>query len=261
MATKTHAAKRITRARDETPEDLANPCEKCGAQPNDRCKSPSGRACPPHAARRDATPPVGRKPLLITDPDITKRITATLSAGAPLNVAAAAEGINQATLYRWLQLGESEHPDDAPYVEFREAVLQARGRGIAWHVANVASVAKGGQLKKHVVRTLRDGTVEEEKEWALPDWRASAFILERQAPGEFGKRQTLELTGSDAIEPQVAASGRGGSDLGGELGESGLNRILTNLQGFKAQIEARSATEAEAGGDVVDATIEEEGSG
>jgi hypothetical protein len=256
MSTKTHDAKRITRARDETEEDLARPCTHCGAEPGNRCKNPSGRNAPVHAARRDHTPPVGRKPLLITDPGLTERICATLSAGAPLNVAAAAEGINQATLYRWLQLGDSEAPDDAPYVVFREAVLRARGRGIAWHVANVAQVAKGGQLKKHVIRTLRDGTKEEEKEWALPDWRASAFILERQAPGEFGRRQVLELAASDGMEPAVEAGAKGGADLGGDLGQAGLNRILTNLQAFKATREIGPGE-----GDVVVAELEEEGSG
>ncbi|HMM95291.1 hypothetical protein [Phycicoccus sp.] len=134
---------------------------------------------------------------------------------------------------------------------------------MAFHVGNVTRVAKGGMLKKHVVRTLRDGTIEEEKEWALPDWRASAFLLERQAPAEFGKRQTLALSASDSIEPTVEGARAAGGDVGGALGQSGIERLVTNLQAWAAS--RPEPAELEAGPDdgsaPVDAEVMDEDAG
>lgn len=252
----------VRTVRDESPEDLARPCPKCQAQPNHRCTTPTGRNTPIHRERRTTPPPIGRTPTLTANPELTDRITRLLRLGTPLNAAAATEGLSPQTLYRWLAQGQSDHPDDEPYRLFREAAMRARAEGLSWHVANVRGVAQGGQLKKKVIRTLRDGTKEEETEYAMPDWRASAFILERQFPREFGKRQTVELTGSDSVEPTAPdVVGGAGQDLGGLLGQAGVDRLATNLAAFAAQRQLtaeRATVEEAAAGDVSDAEVIED---
>lgn len=254
--------RRVARARDETPDDLVRECPRCHATPGNRCTAPSGRNTPTHSQRRTTTPPRGRPPLLATNPEITQPILDALANGTPINIAAASVGIPPATIYRWLTQGESDHPDDECYRRFREEATQARARGLSWHVANVTKVARGGYMKKHVVRTLRDGTIEEEKEWALPDWRASAFLLERQAPAEFGKRQTLEIGPADSVEPRVAAGG-GPGDVGGALAQEGIDRLATNLAALRGAIEAgqHHTVEASSTEEPIDAEVVEEEAG
>lgn len=134
--------------------------------------------------------------------------------------------------------------------------MRARARGMTTHVAIVTRAARGGMLKKHVTRTLPNGTVEEEREWAMPDWRASAFILERQAPAEFGRRETISVGPADGVEPAVDGSMASG-DLGSQLGKTGLERLAANLLEFRARQEIEAGP-ADEGADVVDAEVEEE---
>jgi transposase-like protein len=55
-------------------------------------------------------------------PEVQKRITDAISTGVPREAAAAAAGIGETTLYRWLQLGQE---GKAPYREFWEDLTRA----------------------------------------------------------------------------------------------------------------------------------------
>lgn len=104
-------------------------------------------------------------------PETQKKILDAVRAGAYMEQAAHHAGINQATLYRWLERGAG---DDAParFREFREALTRARAD------AEVGAVA-----------ALRR---------AMPDdWRAAAFFLERSFPVRWRRRDSHEHTGPD----------------------------------------------------------------
>jgi hypothetical protein len=103
---------------------------------------------------------MGRKCKLT--PDVQQRIVDCLVLGASRAAAAAAAGIGESTLYRWLDDGEAA--GGGPFWEFREAVKGAE------HRAELSAL----------------------RHWhgAMPkDWRACAEFLRRRFPRRWGLRQ------------------------------------------------------------------------
>lgn len=121
----------------------------------------------------------GRKTVL--KPEVSDRILQMLRAGNYVDVACRAAGIGQSTFYDWLARGDREGkaPADAPFREFREHVDQARAEGEA---RNVAVIAKA----------------------ATRDWKAAAFLLERQYPERWARASMRQ-------EESGGNSGEGGA--------------------------------------------------
>jgi transposase len=92
-----------------------------------------------------------------------------LRAGNYINVACMAVGVSKATLYNWLGRDEPE------YRAFAERIDKARAEGEARHVALIAKAA-------------------------ADDWRASAWLLERQHPDRWGKPQKQADVPADPTE-------------------------------------------------------------
>lgn len=119
----------------------------------------------PLAIREPKRPP-GR-PTKLT-PEVQTTIVNALAAGTYLETAAAAAGINQDTLHRWLRNGA--RADGGLQKGFSEAVKKALASA---EVRNLATI------------TLASAS----------QWQAAAWILERRYPQRWGRVERHEQTG------------------------------------------------------------------
>lgn len=97
-------------------------------------------------------------------PELVDRMVAIFEAGGLIGNACAVAGITHKTYCEWMKRGDPEGSAqrDAPFREFRERVTEAR------QVAEARNVA--------IITTA-----------AAKDWRAAAWLLERQAPEKWVK--------------------------------------------------------------------------
>ncbi len=92
-------------------------------------------------------------------------ILAAIKCGAPNKVACEGAGVGESTLYQWLELAR-ERPG-SEYAEFAEQLTRARQEG---RISRLALIQKAAKL----------------------DWRAAAWLLERDMPEEFSMRYKVE---------------------------------------------------------------------
>lgn len=103
-------------------------------------------------------------------------LIAAIGLGAPRYVAAIKAGLDEKTLRNWLERGETDdegnpvdpRPNAEEYVQFRLEFLQHE--------------AEAEQLMVDAIRTN-------------PDWKASAWMLERRHPDRWGNKTKLEHSG------------------------------------------------------------------
>lgn len=136
---------------------MPGPCSQITAQ-GTPCKLPAVVGldrCTVHAGLAK----VGR-PSLLTD-ETADALVSALRVGNYLHVACQAAGIARDTFHGWMERGLSDAPEDAYYRAFRERIEKARAAGQVRHVALISQAATA-------------------------DWRAAAFILERQWPALWG---------------------------------------------------------------------------
>ena len=118
--------------------------------------------------------PLGRKPKLT--PEVQARIVSYLHSGTYLETAAAASGIGERTLFRWLK--RAADGDEGIYRDFAASVEAAQSKA---DVRDVATIAKA----------------------ALKDWRAAAWRLERRHPKRWGTVQRHEVSGPEGKAVEV----------------------------------------------------------
>ena len=99
--------------------------------------------------------------------EVQMKICEYIKAGSYPEAAALAAGISRRSIRRWLERGEKSR--SGPYHDLVLAI--GRARAIA-QVANAAVVSKAAKAG---------------------DWRASAFLLERTDPENWGKRDRVEV--------------------------------------------------------------------
>jgi transposase len=97
-----------------------------------------------------------------------ERILGALRAGLPIRRAAGFAGISAQTLYNWLERGAKA--PEGEYGKFAQAIEQAQ-----------AELTQ--EMLGHITRAAED------------DWRASAHVLERRFPDEWGKKERHEVSG------------------------------------------------------------------
>jgi hypothetical protein len=122
------------------------------------------------------------RPTLLND-ERTDHICQALENGVAIGHAVRASGIDPQTYYNWLERGTAERerlaagldpdPKEQKYVEFFERVKKAEAVGATKHMENIS-------------RTALDGT-----------WQASAWILERRFPRDYGRFDRAEMSGPD----------------------------------------------------------------
>jgi hypothetical protein len=151
-----------------------------------RCKRKRAdglETCPQHADDGAS----GGRPTKLTEP-VADLIVDVLRKGGFMESAAAAASISKATLYAWLERGDPEREglaaDDAPYVEFRDRVEQARAAAELDAVERVVEAGKS-------------------------DWRAAAWFLERSAPDRWAGPRRSSAT-RDPSSPSTGAPPRQG---------------------------------------------------
>jgi len=99
-------------------------------------------------------------------PDTVDRILNAVRCGAPNKVACAAAGVSEQAFYKWQQRAD-EPGASKEYREFVEALTRARQEGIA---ARLAIIQKASRM----------------------DWRAAAWLLERDLPEAFSLKFRVE---------------------------------------------------------------------
>jgi hypothetical protein len=130
---------------------------------------PGTEAQPP---RRDATRRSARP-----TPELIAELGRLLRAGNYLSAAAHAAGVDAHVLDGWLSKGARD--SRGIYRELYEAVAQAQGAGEARHVANIAKAAVDG------------------------DWKASAWLLERQYPERWARASQRDMPNAEAPLPST----------------------------------------------------------
>lgn len=111
-------------------------------------------------------------------------IVERIRSGIPVETAVVSTGVGLSTYYHWREWGEDRWiagklvRAKPQYREFRDASTRARAEGLSVHVAHIA---KGAEK----------------------DWRASAWYLERADPTNFGRHDTVALTGGGDGDPEI----------------------------------------------------------
>jgi hypothetical protein len=166
-------------------------------------------------------------------------------------MSAQAAGVSIATVYRWLAEADTEDPEappeQAPRREFRDAITRARAQSGIVQLSRINEVGRRHLKSRKALRgedgkVIRDseGRVQWEEVWEQ-DWRAAAFILERAFARDFGRREVVELSSSDGVEPALSPAGATGTD------GAGVERIVSNILEFRARMELEEAQAAERG--------------
>ena len=123
-------------------------------------------------------------------PEMIDKIAGGIAAGLTNRDAARQAGLDRVTLWRWMTRGREE--PDTIYgdlaVRIEEALVDFKAVRLA-HIANAAT----HKTIRTTTTTGADGkpmTVTEERD---PPWQASAWLLERKFPNEFGRFERHEV--------------------------------------------------------------------
>lgn len=128
-------------------------------------------------------------------------IVERVRAGSYPEVAAMSTGVSAGTFYRWKTLGEDRVENGKirkareGYRQFREALTRAEAE------AEMASVAV-------IQRAMVGSAPTEGHAGRDPDWKASAWYLERRAPGRWRRRDSLWHGGAGEGDPPLELNGK-----------------------------------------------------
>ena len=152
---------------------------------------------------------VGYSKLL--NPEVSKNICKALEHGMPLKHAAAAVNVDETTVYRWLKKGSEPEKHPKVYATFARSVARARAKCLEKATKSIMKAAEGYDVKRTTKTTkeLKDGTIvttESEDVSHERDWRAAAFMAERQFPAEFGRKDRVEHSGNGAEPLRIVIS-------------------------------------------------------
>jgi hypothetical protein len=129
-------------------------------------------------------------------PQVHASIVRAVTVGVPLGQAAQLAGIDHATALEWVARGEGRHSRATRpiYAEFAEAIARAKATDEARRLARLELAGRGGAVLHEKTTTFADGRVVVEKQFAPPDWRCDAFVLERRYPERWGRRVQADLS-------------------------------------------------------------------
>jgi hypothetical protein len=146
-------------------------------------------------------------------PDVQKAICDGIRGGLTYEQAAIFAGIAERTFHNWRTKGEKAK--SGIYHQFVQELKKANVDARAIHIQRISKASQGGaevvetavvEKKERDPVTGNEITVTVEtrttKKKALPVWQASAWILERRFPTEFGKH--IKPQEADAKDPMDA---------------------------------------------------------
>lgn len=165
-----------------------------------RTKAPKKRA--KRTTKRKPRPDKGGRPTVFGD-RLSKRIVASLRRGNFRKTAAAANGISEKTLARWVKRGHAAEalededkavPDpELPFLKFCGQVEEAEAEAVQNLTTTIAAASVD---RVHTIK--RTGRMQLVR---MGDWRAAAWILEHGSnKKDWGYKQTLEHTGPDGAQ-------------------------------------------------------------
>ncbi len=105
-------------------------------------------------------------------PQVVAMVLAAIRCGASNRIACEGAGVGKSTLYQWLELAR-ERPG-SEYAEFADQLTRARQEG---RISRLAIIQKAAKM----------------------DWRAAAWLLERDMPDEFSLRYQIEHSVSGEV--------------------------------------------------------------
>lgn len=108
----------------------------------------------------------GGRPSKLT-PETCKAIVDGITIGMPYHAAAQAAGITYETFNNWMNRGKKAK--SGRYFQFFQDIKEAESRGIRNNLILITKAAKEGS------------------------WQASAWILERRHPEDFGRREKVNM--------------------------------------------------------------------
>ena len=111
-------------------------------------------------------------------PEVEARIAEAVELGATWERAADAAGVGASTLRDWRQRGEA---GEVPFVAFVATIKRAEGAGVERALRTIREAAEGGA------------------------WQASAWILERRYPADYGRRSEVAVTARASTADSDAA--------------------------------------------------------
>lgn len=108
-------------------------------------------------------------------PELQAEICGYIENGNTFTRACALSGISEPSFYLWKSLGEKDIDSgkETEYSEFLEAIKRAEEKFKAW---NIQQIMNAGKQSNH--------------------WQACAWLLERKYPGEFGRKERVEHSGT-----------------------------------------------------------------
>ena len=139
--------------------------------------------------------PRGRQTKLT--PELTEELAGYIAKGLSNKDACERVHISEDTFYRWLNRGEKATKDTDLCV-FYESIQKARIDFKRTHLENIERAAI--EQSEKVVEIIRqtpsgDRYIERKTETVSGQWQASAWLLERTDPDQFGRRQRIEHDG------------------------------------------------------------------
>lgn len=134
--------------------------------------------------------PRGRKPKLT--PELQEQLANVIAQGNYADTACSYIGLSKTAFYNWLAEGKKPNAKKK-YVEFVEAIEKARSVAQMRNVQVIQQAAQG-----------KAGDPDKGIKGIEPDWRASAWYLERAFPKEYGRQERVELSGMDGGAINVA---------------------------------------------------------
>lgn len=171
-----------------------------------------------------------RKPKLTQERQ--ERIIEALELGMKIKDVCAVADITTETYFAWLKRGESG--EGKIYSDFSDAVKKAVPVAKTARINTILEAARGGQEiteKRITSRKVGEDKVEIIEQVAIvkqapPQWQAMAWLLERQYPSEFGRREQVEsfnidLSSLNDDQLQRIASGESIRSVLAIAGESG----------------------------------------
>ncbi len=128
-------------------------------------------------------------------PETREIIVRGIKEGLTYEQSAKLAGVNTSTLHRWKAKGEASK--SGKFCDFSHDIKRANVEARAIHLQIIANASAGGHVVQEV-REVRDSNGNLTKRIITarqlpPDWKASAWILERRFPSEFGKLITPQL--------------------------------------------------------------------
>lgn len=138
--------------------------------------------------------PIGR-PTRCT-PTLTQAIADGLRKGLYFEQACTLAGITPTAGYEWIRRGNGtdQRPTDEPYVQFAEAIAQARAERERACLEAIDAAAAGGFVVERRTE-VRNGTTTTTEKYAPPDWRAGAWWLERALQDRWRRTERTEHVG------------------------------------------------------------------